>query len=141
MMWCSVTITHGPIQQRTCLKSLTGEKIQHTFYFPDLVLSYLQLFQILQNHLEGLVLKIHEEGETILSKFFYSKPKYFYKDGIMNLVNCWKEMIDYDGTYVYTILLLFHLKSLQCMQMEKSTRMMEAHFKESFNGLPPIFMK
>lgn len=70
------------------IENLDCEKIPLSLYSPNLTLSDYDLLWNLQNHLNVLLLKTYEWMITTLSAFFSSKSKDFYKNDIMNLVNC-----------------------------------------------------
>lgn len=76
------------------IEELGWERIPHPPYSPGLTHSDYHLFRSLENHLDGLTFKNHEEIETDISEFFSSKPKEFFISEIKNLVSRWKEVID-----------------------------------------------
>lgn len=75
------------------------KKIRHSHYAPDFATSDFHLFWSLQNYLDGLALKRHDEVETTLSKLVFFKVKDFYKNNIMELWNCQKDVADNDRAY------------------------------------------
>lgn len=81
------------------IEELGLERIPHSPYSLYLVSWEYHLFRSLQNHLDGLTLKSHEEVQTGISEFFSSKQKEFFISGIKNLVR-WKEVLDNQGNYI-----------------------------------------
>ena len=94
---------HDTTQQESChkkLKNLVGRKFLICLILLTLLLQTTILFCSLQNHLEETAFTTQEEVKIDICKFFKSKLKEFYNNGINKLINRWKEVIDNHGKYI-----------------------------------------
>jgi histone-lysine N-methyltransferase SETMAR len=87
------------VVQKT-IRELKFEAIRHPPYSPDLAPSDYHLFRSLKNHLRGMEFGDEEELRSALQKFFDSKEEKFYREGIEQLPDRWKEVRDNGGEYI-----------------------------------------
>ncbi|KAL9922417.1 histone-lysine N-methyltransferase SETMAR-like [Glossina fuscipes fuscipes] len=85
---------------RQMLRECGWEILMHPPQSPDLAPSDYHLFRCLQNSLRGAKLTSVKDCENYLTKFFAAKPQKFYADGIMELPEKWRKVIDSNGHYV-----------------------------------------
>ena len=77
---------HTILMTQQKLRYLFWEVLMYPPYSPDLALSDYHLFRSMQNSLNGVKLDFREAFENYLSQFFAEKPRNFYTDGIMSLL-------------------------------------------------------
>jgi [histone H3]-lysine36 N-dimethyltransferase SETMAR len=74
--------------------------IPHPPYSLDLAPSDYHLFRSMYHYLSGKNFNKPEEVKSSLEEYFASKPSSFYNNGIKNLVNRWKKVVESDGNYI-----------------------------------------
>lgn len=104
---------HGPIRfihdnarphtaavTRNKLIELGWEVMPHPPYSPDLAPSDYYLFRSLSNAMDGRAFEDQDDLETWLTQYFESKPGDYYKRGIDELPNRWRQVINNNGDYI-----------------------------------------
>ena len=91
---------HTAKKTREKLKELGWEVLPHPAYSPDLAPSDYHLFRSLQNHLDEKRFDNRDELQRDIEDFFASKPARFYEEGIMQLPDRWRQVVDMNGTYI-----------------------------------------
>lgn len=86
--------------KKKCLE-LGWEMLPHPPYSPDLAPTDFHLFRSLQNSLNGKNFISLDDIKSHLDNFFDGKSKKFWKDGIFNLPDRWKKVVEQNGTYVF----------------------------------------
>ncbi|WKY15001.1 hypothetical protein Q1695_000485 [Nippostrongylus brasiliensis] len=88
---------HVANNTRLFLKECGWEVICHPPYSPDLAPSDYHLFRSLKNHIAGKKFRNEEDVKTAVNTFFETKPASFYRDGIFDLPNRWRKVIQSDA--------------------------------------------
>lgn len=91
---------HTALITRDTLLKLGWEVLPHPPYSPDLAPSDYHLFRSLQHFLKGKVYENDDMIENDMRAFFEGHPPSFYADGIRQLPNRWRKVIDSNGDYV-----------------------------------------
>lgn len=81
------------------IERMNWKVLPHAPYSPDLAPSDYHLFRSMQHGLRDVKFKNLEEVKNWVGVFFDSKPAEFYLEGIKNLLNRWRKVIDADGDY------------------------------------------
>lgn len=81
--------SHTARMTKAKLEELNFGALPHPAYSPDLAPSDDYLFRSLQNSLRGEVLETDEELKDHVARFFRSKSKEFFKEGIFRLPSLW----------------------------------------------------
>lgn len=84
---------------RDTLTSLGWDVLMHPAYSPDIAPSDFHLFRGMQNALQGVHLSSIEEMRKWVDEFIASKPQQFFFDGIHQLPEKWKKVLDNNGEY------------------------------------------
>jgi len=92
--------SHTSLVIRKKLLSLDWDVLPHPAYSPDLAPSNYHLFRSLQNSMNGKSFKDKKTLKRHLDCFFTDRPKTFYEDGIIKLVERWQKVIDKKGQYI-----------------------------------------
>ena len=71
---------------KATLQELQWEVLQHLLYSPDLALTDYYLFRSLSNHRRGITFNNEEDLKNWLKKFFDTRPRDFWQNGIDKLV-------------------------------------------------------
>jgi [histone H3]-lysine36 N-dimethyltransferase SETMAR len=82
------------------LKDLGWTVIPHPPYSSDLAPSDYHLFRSMYHYLLGKNFNQTDEVKSGPEEYFASKPRSFYNNGIKNLVNRWKKVVESDGNYI-----------------------------------------
>lgn len=81
------------------INKLSWEVLPHPPYSPDLAPSDFYLFRALQQFIKEKKYENIEDIKNDISSFFQSKSSDFYKVGIQELVNRWRQVVENDGDY------------------------------------------
>ena len=85
---------------KATLEELEWEVLQHLLYSPDLAPMDYYLFCSLSNHMRGVTFDNEEDLKNWLNKFFNTRPRDFWWNGIDKLVERWEEVINSNGEYI-----------------------------------------
>jgi hypothetical protein len=58
------------------------------------------LFPKLKDDIRGQNFSSDKEAKAAVRRWFWEKEKYFFKNGIQKLVECWQKCIEFVGDYV-----------------------------------------
>jgi hypothetical protein len=78
---------------KAAIQELDWEILPHPPHSPDLAPSDYHLFRSLSNNLSRVSFKDDAELQNWLDDFFTAKPPDFFKCGIENLLERWKEVL------------------------------------------------
>ena len=81
------------------IAELQWEIMSHPPYSPDLSPTDFHLFLSLDNHMKNREFINEGDIKNEVNKFFLSKTKDFYKNGISKLLNRWEKVIESEGSY------------------------------------------
>lgn len=91
---------HTSKQTREKIESLDGiEILPHPPYSPDISPSDYHLFRSMAHFMKGKKFDTLDQVKMEVQRFFDSKSKEWYKNGILDLANRWNQVVDYDGLY------------------------------------------
>ncbi|CAK9801295.1 Mariner Mos1 transposase [Anthophora quadrimaculata] len=90
---------HTAAGTKEVIFSLGWELLPHAAYSPDMAPSDYHLFRSLQHHLTDTEFKTIEDVQKHLDQYIASKPPSFYREGIRNLPNKWRKVIESNGEY------------------------------------------
>ena len=85
---------------RTKVLEFDWDVLTYSPYSPDLVPSNYYLFLFLKNFLLNRKFQLVNEVKNGLEEYFKSKPREFWKNGIMRLPERWQKMVEEKGSYV-----------------------------------------
>ena len=91
---------HISIKVQQKILQLGWEVLSHPPYSSDILPSDYHLFRSLQHHLTRQEFKDEETVRESISSFIASKPMKFISDGIENLAQRRKMVIDNEGNYI-----------------------------------------
>lgn len=91
---------HVSLTTRQKFLELGWELLPHPPYSPDIAPSDFHLFRSLQNSLNGKKFSSLDDIKNHLEIFFAGKPEKFWKDGIFNLRERWRKVVEQNGNYV-----------------------------------------
>ena len=85
---------------KAALQELKWEVLQHLPYSSDLAPTDYYLFFSLSNHMRGITFDNEEDFKNWLNKFFDTRPKDFWQNGIDKLVERWEEVVNSNKEYI-----------------------------------------
>ena len=91
---------HTALMTRNKLLELGWEVLPHPPYSPDLAPSDYYLFRSLSNTMNNLPFANQNELKTWLGEYFEGQPAEYYAQGIRELPNRWRQVIDNNGDYI-----------------------------------------
>lgn len=91
---------HTSLASRLKLAEFGWDVLPHPPYSPDLAPSDYHLFRSLQNSLDGETFGSIEGIKNHLARFFDSKNKSFWEEGILSLPERWAKVIEQRGQYI-----------------------------------------
>lgn len=91
---------HVSLVTRQKLLQFGWDVLPHPPYSPDLAPSDFHLFRSLQNSLKGKNFTSLEACKKHLDQFLAQKTEKFWKDGIFNLPERWRKVIEQNGAYI-----------------------------------------
>ena len=85
---------------KAALQELEWEVLQHPKYSSDLAPTDYYFFCSLSNHMRGVTFDNEEDFKNWLNKFFDTRPRNFWRNGIDKLVERWEEVVNSNGEYI-----------------------------------------
>ncbi len=90
---------HVAVNTQKTITNLGWQVLPHPAYSPDLASTDYHLFRSMGHSLRDRSFENVDDLRKHIDNFFASKPESFYRDGIRQLPNRWREVIDNDGNY------------------------------------------
>ncbi|XP_024222499.2 histone-lysine N-methyltransferase SETMAR isoform X1 [Bombus impatiens] len=94
------TRPHISLAVQMKLLEFDWDVLPHPPYSPDLVPSHYYLFLPLKDFLRDRKSKSVNEVKNGLEEYFKSKPREFWKNGIMRLPERWQKVVEQKGSYI-----------------------------------------
>ena len=85
---------------KATLQELEWEVLQHSLYSPDLEPMDYYLFRSLSNHMRNITFNNKEDVKNWFNKFFDTRPRDFWQNGIDKLVERWEEVVNSNREYI-----------------------------------------
>ena len=83
------------------LEEFNWEALPHAPFSPDLSPSDYHLFRSMEHFLQDNNFIDIDQVRTWINEYFNSKSQYFFNNGIRELRNRWREVIDHNGEYCF----------------------------------------
>ena len=92
--------SHTSLKAQEKLRKLDWDVLPHPSYPSDIALSDYYLFRSLEHRFRGENFESEEDLKTGLLQFFDQKDQKILKNGILNLIERWKDVVGTNGKYV-----------------------------------------
>ncbi|KAL4478243.1 hypothetical protein ABPG72_016555 [Tetrahymena utriculariae] len=83
------------------IQELGWEVLPHPAYSPDLAPSDYHLFRSMEHYLREKQFNNIQDLRNFIESYFNSKDQQFFNEGIRNLPNKWKKVLECNGDYFY----------------------------------------
>jgi hypothetical protein len=97
---------HTANMTQVAIQELDWEILPHPPYSTDLAPSDYHLFRSLSNNWRRVSFNNDAELRNWLDDFFTAKPVDFFKCGIENLLERWKAVVNNEGEYIISCLII-----------------------------------